>query len=93
MASVRVEVVYALPGRQERVALQLAPGTNAGEAVAESGLAARHGLTTAELKLGLGGRVIAATRPLKDGDRVDILRPLATDPTEARRRRAAAKRR
>jgi putative ubiquitin-RnfH superfamily antitoxin RatB of RatAB toxin-antitoxin module len=93
MASVAVEVVYAFPERQERIALRLAAGSTVADAIAASGLLARHGLTEASLKLGLGGQVIAADRRLADGDRIDILRRLAEDPKDARRRRAAAKRR
>jgi putative ubiquitin-RnfH superfamily antitoxin RatB of RatAB toxin-antitoxin module len=78
----RVEVAYALAGRQEIVALELAPGTVAGEAVRRSGLPASG------LQLGIGGKVVRETQELREGDRVDLLRPLAADPKEARRRRA-----
>ncbi|CAN0105203.1 unnamed protein product [Chrysoparadoxa australica] len=33
-------------------------------------------------------RRVAADQPLRDGDRVEIYRPLTTDPKEQRRRRA-----
>jgi len=82
MAKLRVEVVLALAGRQEIVPLQLAEGATAGDAVRASGLAA------AGLAPGIGGRRVPAGKVLQDGDRVDLLRPLAADPNEARRRRA-----
>jgi len=78
----RVEVVYALAAQQQVVVLQLPAGANAGDAVAASGLAAGG------LRLGIGGREVGAGRLLHDGDRVEILRPLALDPKEARRLRA-----
>jgi len=81
-ARLRVEVVYALAGKQEIVALQLPEGSSAGDAAAASGLAAKGG------RLGIGGREVGPRRILRDGDRVEILRPLAVDPREARRRRA-----
>ena len=93
IARIGVVVVYALPDRQERVALRLAVGASAGDAVAASGLAGKYGLAIAEMKLGLGGQSIPPARRLEDGDRVELLRPLAEDPKDARRRRAAAKRR
>jgi putative ubiquitin-RnfH superfamily antitoxin RatB of RatAB toxin-antitoxin module len=34
------------------------------------------------------GRRVSLDTPLADGDRVEILRPLAADPKEARRQRA-----
>ena len=86
MASIRVEVVYALAGTQEVVALQLPAATSAAQAVAASGLAA------AGRRLGIAGREIALRQVLRDGDRVEILRPLALDPMQRRRLRARARR-
>jgi putative ubiquitin-RnfH superfamily antitoxin RatB of RatAB toxin-antitoxin module len=88
----KVEVVYALPERQDLVALDLAPGATAGDAVAASGLLERHALPDpCRLALGISGVRVAPGRRLAEGDRVEILRPLATDPAEARRRRARAR--
>jgi putative ubiquitin-RnfH superfamily antitoxin RatB of RatAB toxin-antitoxin module len=87
MPSLRVEVVYARAEAQEVVALKLPEGSSAAQAVAASGLAA------GACPLGIGGRRIAPGRALRDGDRVEILRPLAADPNEARRRRAQKKKR
>jgi len=84
----RIEVVYALADVQDIVALELAPGAVAGEAVAASGLLARHRLTAAQLKLGISGKRVAPERRLREADRVEILRDLAASPNEARRLRA-----
>jgi putative ubiquitin-RnfH superfamily antitoxin RatB of RatAB toxin-antitoxin module len=43
--------------------------------------------------LGIGGRRVAPGTALHDGDRIEILRPLAVDPKEGRRRRAQKARR
>lgn len=83
----RVEVVHALADRQVVVPLRLPEGATAGQAIARSGLPA------AGLRIGLGGKVIDAARVLRDGDRVELLRPLAADPKEARRLRARRRRR
>ena len=84
MPSLRVEVVHALARSQKVVTLSVPPGTTAQEAVALSGLPwPAHGGV-----LGLFGRRIPLSQILQDGDRVEILRPLAADPKEARRRRA-----
>ncbi|HUK05432.1 MAG TPA: RnfH family protein [Burkholderiales bacterium] len=82
MARLRVEVVYALAGRQDIVRLALEEGATAGDAARLSGLPAGG------LRLGIGGKPVPAGRVLRDGDRVELLRPLAADPGEARRRRA-----
>ena len=39
--------------------------------------------------VGVFGRIVRADAPLRDGDRVEIYRPLPEDPKSARRRRAA----
>jgi uncharacterized protein len=84
MPDLNVEVVYALADVQEVVALRVPSGTRAREAVELSGL--NDGTTG--LMLGLFGQRISSLQELRDGDRVEILRPLAADPKEARRRRA-----
>ena len=89
----RVEVVYALPGGEDAVHVNLANGASALDAVRASGLLERHAeIDLQRHKLGIYGRVVAAGALLADGDRVEIYRPLALDPKEARRRRALRKR-
>ena len=84
----RIEVVYALADVQDIVVVDLPEGAVARDAVAESGLPARYGLAVAQLRLGIAGKRVAPESLLREGDRVEILRPLAIDPREARRRRA-----
>ena len=84
----RVEVVYALAGAQDIVYLKLPEGAIARDAVAASGLLARHGLAASYVQLGISGEKVSPERLLHEGDRVEVLRPLTTDPKEARRKRA-----
>ncbi len=93
MSRLRVEVVYALADVQDIIVLELAEGAVARQAIEASGLLARHGLSAARLKLAIFGKRIAPEHRLREGDRVEILRPLAADPNEARRARARGKRR
>jgi len=86
VASVRVEVVDAARDRQTLVQLRLPEGTTAGQALAMSGLPATD-------SIGIGGKLVGPGRVLRDGDRVEILRPLALDPRESRRLRASGSRR
>jgi putative ubiquitin-RnfH superfamily antitoxin RatB of RatAB toxin-antitoxin module len=83
----RVEVVLALPERQRVVSVELEEGATAADAVAASGL---EGGCAA---LGRYGERIGPDTVLRDGDRVELLRPLAQDPKEARRGRARRARR
>ena len=78
----RVEVVWALPDRQRVMTLELPPGATAADAVRASGLQASFAA------LGRSGKKVEPGAKLRDGDRVELLRPLAVDPKEARRRRA-----
>jgi len=87
MAELRVEVVYALAEAADTVSLRLPAGATVREALAKAGR-----LDLARGKVGIFGAVVSLDAKLADGDRVEIYRPLAIDPKEARRRRAARKR-
>lgn len=86
MAKLRIEVVRALPRRQDLVALELAAGSTVRTALAAAGLSAVHAV-------GIYGRRVALDTPLADGDRVEVYRPLQAEPQAARRRRALSRRR
>lgn len=86
--SMRVEVIYALPQKQERVLLDLPPGSAVRDALEASGLLQR--LPQIEFgRLGVWGKSVTAETRLGDRDRVEIYRPLIADPKEVRRARAA----
>jgi len=90
--AVRVEVVYALPGREDAVAVVLRPGATVRDAVLASGIAQRHPqIDLAGCKLGIFGKAVTPEARVADGDRVEIYRALAMDPKEARRRRVKRK--
>lgn len=91
--ALRVEVVYALPGSEDCAFVDLSRGETALDAVRASGILERHPEIDLQTHpLGIYGKVVAASAPLADGDRVEIYRPLAVDPKEARRRRALRRR-
>jgi uncharacterized protein len=93
MASLRIEVVYALPAGEDAVTLKLAPGASAADALRASGVLQRHPeIDLRRQKIGIYGRVVEAGALLSDGDRVEVYRPLVLGPKEARRRRAVRKR-
>ena len=84
----RIEVAYSpAPGRVDLVALDLPEGATLRDALAASGLPARHGLAPEALRTGVWGRVQPPETPLRERDRVEIYRPLRVDPKEARRLR------
>lgn len=79
----RVQVVLALPRAHRAITVELDAGATLAEAVAASGLS----LDGIDGYAVFGVRADPAT-PLREGDRVELLRPLRMDPKEARRRRA-----
>lgn len=88
--TLEVEVAYARPDRQLIVPVRLPRGACLREAVAASGIVGEFPEIDLQVNaVGIFGRPATPDTPLRDGDRVEIYRPLHTDPREARRRRAA----
>lgn len=84
--SLQVEVVYALPDRQTVVALTLPQGASVQNAVTQSGLLQRFpDIELTKQKIGIFGKSVTLETPLRDGDRVELYRPLTRDPKQARR--------
>jgi|TARA_B100000700_G_scaffold331523_1_gene465145 putative ubiquitin-RnfH superfamily antitoxin RatB of RatAB toxin-antitoxin module len=92
---IRVEVAYALPTRQKIVEMSVPPGTTARQAVSMAKLEryfpdvpAVEFLTA---DLGIFGKALRDpdSQALREGDRVEVYRPLKIDPKAARAARAA----
>ena len=87
----RVEVVFALADRQVLQAVDLPDGATVAEAVDASAIARQFpGLDCGELQAGIWGKPVDRACAVRDGDRVELYRPLEMDPREARRLRAGA---
>lgn len=84
--TIRVEVVFALPDVVHSRNLRLPAGSLVGDAVAafvgEVGKGLEHD------GVGIFGRRCAPSTPLRDGDRVELYRPLIADAKQVRRERA-----
>ena len=81
--------MLAMPERQELVALEVASGSTLADAIAQSGLPEMFdGFELDPAKVGIFGQKASLEQVLRDGDRVEIYRPLIADPKEARRQRA-----
>ena len=84
-----IEVVLAMHEKQELVALDLAVGATVADAIEQSGIVALfEDFKLDTSKVGIFGQKVAQTQELRDGDRVEIYRPLLVDPKEIRRQRA-----
>lgn len=87
--SIQVEVVLAMPGRQELVALEVSAGSTLTEAITLSGLPGMfEDFELDPAKVGIFGHKASLDQVLRDGDRVEIYRSLIADPKETRRQRA-----
>jgi putative ubiquitin-RnfH superfamily antitoxin RatB of RatAB toxin-antitoxin module len=86
---ITVTVVYALRAGATEIELEMPAGSSVAEALARSGIAARHPeIDLAAMAVGVYGVRVALDTPLSDRDRVEIYRPLLADPKDLRRRRA-----
>lgn len=86
-STLHVQVMQGWPRRFAAVELELPAGATLADAVAASGMQ-----TTGIGGYAIHGERASAQTALRDGDRVELLRPLQVDPKEARRRRAAGSR-
>ena len=87
--TIRVEIVYARPERQELASISLPEGSTVGEAINASGLLAKHPeIDMSRNRLGIYAKLAKVDTILRDRDRVEIYRPLIADPKEVRKQRA-----
>lgn len=89
-ATLNIELVYALPGRVFRWRLAVPEGSRVGDALAAAALAdagvAAEGFAG---RVGIFGKLVDPSQRLRDGDRIELYRPLLIDPKDARRKRAS----
>ena len=91
--ALRVSVVYALVDRSWQRSVELEAGATVGDAIEASGLrTAVPDIDYSADRLAVFGKSVKDDTPLRDGDRVEILRPLLCDPKEVRRQMAERQR-
>ena len=92
MNNIRLLIAYALPGQQQEIAVEVPAGSTLlqGLALHETQIAAllNGGQVVAT---GVWGKVRPPHYVLREGDRIEIYRPLKADPKQARRARAGNK--
>jgi hypothetical protein len=86
---VKVEVLRAWPRRFERIELELPEGASVRDAV----VAAGWGGDVEVAAYAVFGQRVELDAMAREGDRIELLRPLQADPKEARRQRVEEKRR
>ncbi|NMH61159.1 RnfH family protein [Alteromonas ponticola] len=89
MSMIKVEVAYALPEKQSIVEVSIAQGASIQEVIELSNIQSLYPEIDLETqKIGVWSRVAKLKDEVKDGDRIEIYRPLIADPKEVRKRRA-----
>ena len=84
--TIHVEVAFALPAEQVLISVSLPANATVYDAIAAAGIAEcfpDERLQT--LETGIWGRLAGRQAAVRDGDRVEIYRPLLRDPRDARR--------
>ena len=85
-----IVIAYALPDRYYLKSFNVDEGTMIQTAILQSGILQQFTeIDLRENKVGIYSRPAKLTDQLKDGDRIEIYRPLLADPKEIRRKRAA----
>ena len=86
----RVEVAYVGPEGQFLLPVELEDGATVGDAIRDSAIAPRiTAVAIGDDNVGIWSKPCPLATTLREGDRVEIYRPLQADPKEIRRRRAA----
>jgi len=87
---ITIEVAYALPYEQVIFKVKIKSGGLVSDAIKHSGILVSYPEIDLTLnKVGIFGKITKMSSPLREGDRVEIYRPLIADPKEVRRKRAA----
>ncbi len=90
--SLRAQICYALPEGATLIDVDCRPGQTLEEVIRVSGVLERHPEIVLEsVKAGVYGKLRPLSDLVRDGDRIEIYRPLIADPKESRRRRARHK--
>lgn len=83
----RISVTYAEPGQQRWLELDVPEETSAEQAIHLSGLLQQFPeIDLEENKIGIFGKTVKLAQPLREGDRVEIYRPITADPETVERR-------
>lgn len=86
--TLRITVVHAAPGIEAVMELVLPHQATVADAVAASGLIERWQLAGTDIAYAIFGQRADPATPLRDGDRIELTRPLRIDAQSARRLRA-----
>lgn len=86
---IKVSVVFGLANKQKVIELSVASDASVADIVAQSGMDAYFpDFDFSKPKVGVFNRAVKLRDTCRDGDRIEIYRPLIADPKAARLKRA-----
>jgi putative ubiquitin-RnfH superfamily antitoxin RatB of RatAB toxin-antitoxin module len=86
---IHIEVAYATPERQVLLDLSVPAGTTVAQGIEQSAIRDEFPELNMDIKaVGIFSRKVPLDHVLREGDRIEIYRPLIADPKEVRRQRA-----
>ncbi len=91
MNKITIEVAYATPEQQRIIELQITADSTIETAIRQSGILQQFPeIDLTKQQVGIFSQSRKLSDKINEGDRIEIYRPLAIDPKEARRARAKA---
>jgi putative ubiquitin-RnfH superfamily antitoxin RatB of RatAB toxin-antitoxin module len=91
---IKIEVAYARPDLQKILSISVPVGTSVYEAAQVSGINKIFPeIDFTSIDMGIFGKVVKdpGTQEVREGDRIELYRPLLIDPKQARLNRAGSK--
>ena len=87
---ITIELIFPLPDEQELLTIQVPNATTIEQAIELSGILQKYPeIDLKTNKVGIFSKVSKLNTELREGDRIEIYRPLIADPKEARKKKAA----
>ena len=86
---IAIEVAYATPQKQVLLGLSVCVGATVAEGIEQSAIRDEFPELVMDItRVGIFSRKVSLNHVLREGDRIEIYRPLLVDPKEARRQKA-----
>jgi len=87
--TIKIELTYGTPQKQSLLALSVPSTSTVEKAITQSGILLIYSeIDLSVNKVGIWNRSCKLDSLLREGDRIEIYRPLIADPKEVRKRRA-----
>ena len=86
---IRIEIVYAKPDKQRLISIAVSENCTVLNAIEQSGILTEFPeIDLNNAKVGIFSTPCSLEKIVENGDRIEIYRPLLSDPKDARRQRA-----